>query len=98
MTILKTLKFYGYYVNVLRYHNTGKKVPIHIHRWEYTFIVSERINNKSKTILTLDIPADKSSQAKRILRSAMVSRKLLKKKGNTYIKTKKISKQQKKRN
>lgn len=85
MTILKTFEFYGYYVTTLRYHNTGKKVPIHTRKWEYIFTVSERINNKSKTILTLDIPADKLSQAKRALRSTMVARKLLEKKGNTYV-------------
>lgn len=88
MTILKTFKFYGYYVTTLRYHNTGRKVPRHIDKWEYSFTVSERVNNKSKTILTLDVPANKLSGAKRGLRSAMVVRKLLKKKGTTYIKIK----------
>ncbi len=71
---MKDFKIGKYNISAIRMGNTGKKMPVHIDRFEYHFFVKD----KKRKILNLDVPANNYESAKRGLKGAMRVRKLIK--------------------
>ncbi|KKM80801.1 hypothetical protein LCGC14_1336250 [marine sediment metagenome] len=81
---MKNFKVGKYNISAIRMGNTGRKVPVHIDRFEYHFSVKD----KKREILHLDVPANSYESAKRGLKGAMRVRKIIDNKNKKQIKKK----------